>query len=97
MHLWSSGGKMVVVTEGEIDCVSVSQIRTTSGLSCRCHRCGRRRLHRHSLDWLEGYESVIFMLDMDKPGQEAAVKVPNCCPPARPRSPTSRSRTPTRC
>jgi twinkle protein len=85
MHLWSSNGKMVVVTEGEIDCMSVSQVQNNKWpvVSLPSGAAGAAASVRHSLDWLEGYESVIFMLDMDKPGQEAAIKCAELLSPGK--------------
>lgn len=74
-HLWRDKGKMVILTEGEVDAMSVSQIMQhkwpvvsiTSGAS------GAEGDVRKQLEWLEGFESVVFLFDQDKPGIEAAL------------------------
>lgn len=73
-HLWNSGGRMVVVTEGEIDALSVSQIQGNKwpvvSLPHGAHSAVKAI--KKNLDWLESFESVILMFDMDDVGQVAA-------------------------
>lgn len=73
-HLWRDGGKMVVVTEGELDAMSVSQAQGNKWpvVSIRSGADGAAKDIRRSLDWLEKFESVIFMFDNDEPGRKAA-------------------------
>lgn len=72
-HLWSPG-KMLVVTEGELDCLSVSQVQGNkwATVSVPNGAQGATRVFKNQLEWLEQFESVIIMFDMDEPGQEAA-------------------------
>jgi len=74
-NLWADGGRMVVITEGEIDALSVSQIQGNKWpvVSLSTGAAGAVKNIKNSLEWLEEYESVIFMFDMDEPGQKAAV------------------------
>lgn len=73
-HLWGQKGKMVVVTEGEIDCMSVSQLQGNKWpvVSIPNGAQGAKKALAKQLDWLQGYESVVLMFDMDEPGREAA-------------------------
>ena len=75
-HLWASKGRMVVVTEGEIDALSVSQIQGNKWpvVSLSQGAAGASKTIKNSLEWLEGFESVVFMFDSDEPGQKAAVE-----------------------
>ena len=80
-HLWqnaSNNAKMVVVTEGEIDAMSVSQLMENRWpvVSVPNGAAGAVKAFKDNLEWLERYESVIIMFDNDKVGQEAADK---CC------------------
>lgn len=76
-HLWREGGKMVVVTEGEIDAMSISQINShkypvvslPSGIN------GAVKALKANLEWLETFESVILMFDNDPQGTQAAEAV----------------------
>jgi twinkle protein len=72
-NLWSPG-KMLVVTEGEIDCLTVSQVQGNKWptVSVPVGAKGAARTFRQQLEWLEQFESVIIMFDMDEVGQEAA-------------------------
>lgn len=84
-HLWRDGGKMVVVTEGEIDAISVSQIQNHKWpvVSIPNGANGAKKSISKNLEWLEKFDSVIFMFDMDEPGQEAARECANLLTPGK--------------
>lgn len=73
-HLFRDGGKMIVVTEGEIDCLSVSQVQGNkwpvvsipTGATSAC------KAIRKQIDWLEKFEKVVFMFDNDEVGKKAS-------------------------
>jgi twinkle protein len=71
--LWRDGGKMVVVTEGELDAMSLSQAYGNKWpvVSITGANCGRKEI-AHNLEWLSKFETVVLMFDMDEPGQAAA-------------------------
>jgi twinkle protein len=67
---------MVTVTEGEIDALSVSQQTGNKWASVSVPN-GAQGAHKavaRSLEWLETFESVVFMFDSDLAGREAAEK-----------------------
>ena len=72
--LWGSGGKMVVVTEGEIDAVSVSQVQGHKWpvVSVPNGAQGARKALQKNLEWLNSFETVVLFFDDDDPGREAA-------------------------
>ncbi len=72
--LWPAGGKMVVVTEGEIDAMSVSQLQQNKWpvVSIPNGAQGAVKSVKKELDWLNKFDTVVFMFDMDEPGQKAA-------------------------
>ena len=74
-HLWSNEGRMVVVTEGEIDALSISQAQGNKWpvVSVANGAAGAAKNIQRSIEWLEGFENVVFMFDEDEPGQKAAV------------------------
>jgi twinkle protein len=75
-HLWRGGGKMVTVVEGEIDALSLSQ-QTGNKWAVVSVPNGAQGAHKavaRSLEWLETFESVVFMFDSDLAGREAAEK-----------------------
>lgn len=78
-QLWRDGGKMVVITEGEIDAMTVSQLQGNKWpvVSIPTGGKGAKKAIQAQLPWLEKFESVILMFDMDEPGQDA---VKECAP-----------------
>lgn len=78
-HLWGSGGKMVVITEGEIDCMTVSQLQGNKWpvVSIPSGSKSAKKAIQSNIEWLESFETVILMFDMDEPGQDA---VADCAP-----------------
>jgi twinkle protein len=75
MHLWpNGGGKMVIITEGEIDAMTVSQFQdhrfpvysVPNGASS-----AMKDLAAH-IDFLEASEKIVLLFDNDAAGQKAA-------------------------
>lgn len=73
-HLWREAGKMVVVTEGEIDAMTVSQLQGNKWpvVSLPNGASGARKSLAAQLQWLLGFDSVVLMFDNDDPGRKAA-------------------------
>lgn len=69
-----NGGKKVVVTEGEIDALSVSQAQDNRWpvVSVPGGAGGAALALAKELEWLEGFEEIVLMFDSDEPGREAA-------------------------
>lgn len=67
-------GKMLVVTEGEIDALSVSQAMGNKWpvISVPNGAQGASKALKQHLDYLENFETVVIFFDMDEPGQNAA-------------------------
>jgi twinkle protein len=84
-HLWRNGGKMLVVTEGEIDAMSVSQLQAHKWpvVSIPNGAGGAAKTFKDELEWLESFEKVVIMYDMDEPGREAAEKCAEVLSPGR--------------
>jgi twinkle protein len=74
--LWRAAGKMVVVTEGELDALSVSQAQGNKWpvVSLRNGAAGAVKCIQKDLEWLEGFETVVLWFDNDEPGLKAAEK-----------------------
>ncbi|WEM05512.1 DNA primase/helicase [Ralstonia phage BOESR1] len=72
-QLWSSG-KKIVVTEGEIDAMSVSQAQGLKWpvVSVPNGALGAKKALSKNLEYLNGFEEVILMFDADEPGRKAA-------------------------
>ncbi|MFA7168907.1 MAG: DnaB-like helicase C-terminal domain-containing protein [Sphaerochaetaceae bacterium] len=84
-HLWGEGGKKLVITEGEIDCMTVSQLQGNKWpvVSVPNGAQGAVNAIRENLEWVMSFEEVIIMFDMDAPGREAAQKVAELLPPGK--------------
>ena len=69
-------GRYITVCEGEIDALTMSQINDNKWdvVSIKSGAAGAKKDIQKSLDFLEGYENVIFMYDQDIQGQQAAVE-----------------------
>lgn len=78
-HLWPSSGRRVVVTEGEIDALSVAQACGLSWpvVSLPNGAQSAKKTLQANLEWLEGYETVVLCFDMDEPGRKASAE---CAP-----------------
>ena len=84
-NLWAAGGKKLVITEGEYDCMTVSQLQDNRWpvVSLPNGSQSAMRAIKDNLEWVSSFDEVILMFDMDKPGQDAAVSVAEILPPGR--------------
>lgn len=82
--LWN-GGKHLVITEGEIDALSMSEafdnkwpvVSLPNGAQSAESAIGR------AYEWLGRFDRIVLMFDMDDPGQEAAEAVAALLPPGK--------------
>lgn len=73
-HLWPTGGKQLIITEGEIDCMSIAQalglkwpvVSVPNGANSAAKDIKR------NLEWCESFEKIILAFDDDEAGREAA-------------------------
>ena len=84
-HLWRDGGRKVVVTEGEIDAMSVSQAQGNKWpvVSVPTGAKGAPKAIARAIEWLSTYDDVVLMFDDDEPGREAAEKCAVLLPPGK--------------
>lgn len=80
MHLWPGKGKKVVITEGEIDVLTVSMLQKNQWSAVSIPNAGSgagaaKKAIAKAYEWLDGYEQIILMLDMDTAGREAVEAV----------------------
>lgn len=73
-HLWRDSGKALIITEGEIDAMSVSQVQNHKWpvVSLPGGASSAKKVLQKELEWLDRFESVVLMFDMDEVGQKAA-------------------------
>lgn len=81
-QLWGNTGKKIVITEGEIDCLSVATafdgkypvVSIKNGSSA-----AKKEISQH-LSWLSGYEEIYLWFDNDEPGRKAVSECVNILP-----------------
>lgn len=68
------GGKRLVITEGEIDAMSVAQAFNLSWpvVSVPNGAQGAAKSIKQNLEFVESFDEVVFLFDNDEPGQKAA-------------------------
>lgn len=84
-HLWRDKGTRVVVTEGEIDAMSVSQVQSNKWpvVSVPNGAQGAKKALQKNLEWLQGFDEVVLMFDNDEPGRQAAEECMTLFEPGR--------------
>ncbi|MFM7027810.1 MAG: toprim domain-containing protein [Chakrabartia sp.] len=72
-HLCRDGGKMIVITEGEIDALSVTQAMSLSypAVSIPNGAQGAKKALSKAIGWLEKFEKIVLLFDEDEPGRAA--------------------------
>ena len=84
-NIWPAGGLKLVICEGEIDALSVSQIQGNkypvvslpNGVDSAMDVCGRSR------DYINSFKEVILMLDQDEAGAACARELTTLFPNAK--------------
>ncbi len=73
-QLWS-GGKKIVITEGEIDCLSVAQVQEGKYpvVSLPLGAKSAKKTLAANLEYLDQFDEIILMFDMDEPAREFVV------------------------
>lgn len=84
-HLWREGGKMLVITEGELDALSMSQAQQNRFPVVSLPNGGQaaKKAVQRSLDFVESFDKVVLMFDMDDVGRAAAVEVAQLLTPSK--------------
>ena len=72
-HLFRGCTKKIIITEGEIDCLSVYQVvGDYPVVSIPTGAQSAYGVIKHNLQWLEKFEEVVFCFDMDEAGKKAS-------------------------
>lgn len=76
-NVWQKTGKMIVVTEGEIDALSMSQVQGNKWpvVSLINGATSAKKFASQHREYLHGFEKVVLMFDNDEPGRKAAIEV----------------------
>lgn len=83
-HLWAGGHKLVI-TEGEIDCLTVSQVGGNKWpvVSIPNGAQSAKKVFTENMEWLNKFDEVIVMFDMDEAGRKAVESVCGIMPPGK--------------
>lgn len=83
--LWNGGGKMLVITEGEIDALSVSEAQGNKYpvVSVKTGAKGALKDIKKDYEWVCSFDKVILWFDNDEPGKEAAIACAEALPPGK--------------
>lgn len=94
-----SGGKSLIITEGEIDCLTVSQVfgNKYPVVSLPLGATSAKKIFKNQQKWLEGFESVVIMFDQDEAGQKAVQDVCGLLPPNKLKIATLPMKDPNEC
>ena len=84
-HLWKEKGKKLVITEGEIDCITVSQLQGHKWpvVSIPNGAQGAKKDLAKHLAYLDSFEEVVFLFDNDKAGKEGAIEAAQLLTPGK--------------
>lgn len=83
-HLWRSG-RRVIITEGEIDALSVSQALDHKWpvVSVPNGAQGAAKSLSKQIEWLLGFDEIVLCFDNDQPGRDAVAECAPLFPPGR--------------
>lgn len=83
--LWPNKGKAVVITEGELDALSMSQAFGNKWpvVSLPNGTGSVKKAIAKAYDWLNGFESIVLMFDQDDPGRDATEEAVQLLPPGK--------------
>jgi twinkle protein len=86
-HLWKAGGKRLVITEGEIDCLTISMAQDNRWpvVSLPHGAASAVQSIKDNLEFVSSFDEIILAFDMDEPGRAAAQAVAEILPPGKAR------------
>lgn len=84
-HLWKAGGKLLIITEGEIDAMTVAQVLDyrVPVVSIPSGAQAAVKDIKNNLEFVSSFSEIMLMFDMDAPGRSASHKVAEILPPGR--------------
>ena len=82
---FKTGGKMLTVTEGEIDAMSYAQVTGCQWpvVSLPNGAQGAKKAFKDNLEWVESFDKVILWFDTDEPGRKAAAEIAELLTPGK--------------
>ena len=76
MHKWKGNQKMITITEGELDAMSVSKVQGNKWpvVSVPSGAKSAKKYIKKNLEYLESFEKVVLMFDNDEAGNIASIE-----------------------
>ncbi len=84
-HLWRQGGKQIVITEGELDAMSIAEVQECKWpvVSIPSGVQGAAKVIKANLEFLNSFDKVLFCFDNDDAGRTAAVECADIIRPGK--------------
>ena len=83
-HLWPNHGKRIIITEGELDAASYSELYPTwPVVSLPNGAAAAKKSIKNNLEFLQGYDQVILWFDNDEAGVTASKDAASVLPPGK--------------
>lgn len=84
-HLWKEGGRKIVVTEGELDCLSYAEAVDCKWavVSIKDGAQSAAKSFGQAVEFLESFDEVIIMFDNDEPGRKASIAAAEVLSPGK--------------
>ena len=75
-HKWKGNQKMITITEGEIDAMSVSKVQGNRWpvVSVPSGAKSAKKYIKKNLEYLESFENVVLIFDNDEAGNQASIE-----------------------
>ena len=75
-HKWKGNQKMITITEGEIDAMSVSKVQGNKWpvVSVPSGAKSAKKFIKKELEYLESFQNVVLMFDNDEEGNAASIE-----------------------
>lgn len=81
-----SGGKFIIITEGNDDCLAARQLLLDQGKNYRVVSVpsgANSKSIKDNLEWLEKFDTIVLALDQDGPGQKLAKEIAGLLTPGK--------------
>lgn len=84
-HLWSGGGNQLIITEGEIDALSISEALNNNWevVSVPNGAAGAANTIKENLEWVESFKKIILAFDNDDSGRTGVDKIAQIITPGK--------------
>lgn len=79
-HLWAEGGKKLIITEGEIDCLSIAMCYNWPVVSLPNGAQSCEKYIKANMLFISSFSEIVLAFDNDDPGNEAVEKAMELLP-----------------